>query len=200
MLYYIYEVTIMAKTKKSKQWAAVILDNYNDEYYEGVEEMLEQERKDQIAAGEDEDDVYVQDIDSYINESFDSQWSSLDDYELPRNVLACGNYESRYGFGSGAGGKVYIDLGIHSILEKLGKDCDYAKLGWKRKNGNLNFIGTHHDGTIYCELRELTDKGVELYQDWEYGNKLGDYSVQQIHEKLWNSPVYTKRIQFKSAY
>lgn len=184
----------MAKTKKSKQWGCVLLDNYNDEFYEGVEEMLEQERKDQIAAGEDEDDVYVQDIDSYINESSELQYSDLGGYKFPKHFLVCGYYSSRYGFGSGAGGKAILNADIYTVLSKAGKDCDYMKLGWEKKNGNLKFIGTHHDGTVTYEIRELTDKGAELYEDWEYGDRLGSLNVQQIHEKMWKSPVYTKRI------
>lgn len=184
----------MAKTKKSKQWGCVLLDNYNDEYYEGVEEMLEKERQDQIAAGEDPDDVYVQDIESYINESSEIQYSDLDGYNFPENFLVCGYYTSRYGFGSGAGGKAILNADIYTVLSKAGKDCDYMKLGWEKKNGNLKFIGTHHDGTVEYEIRELTDKGTELYQDWEYGDRLNNLNVQEIHEKLWNSRTYTKRI------
>ena len=184
----------MAKAKKSKQWGYVLLDSYNDEYYEGIEEMLENERKDQIAAGEDPEDVYVQDIESYINESSELQYSELNYYNFPKHYLVCGYYSSRYGFGSGAGGKAILDADIYTVLSKAGKDCDYMKLGWEKKNGNLKLIGTHHDGTVTYEIRELTDKGAELYQDWEYGDRFSNLSVKQIHEKMWKSPVYTKRI------
>lgn len=184
----------MVKTKKSKQWGCVLLDNYNDEYYEGVEERLEKERQEQIVAGEDEDNVYVQDIESYINESSEVQYSELGYYNFPENFLVCGYYSSLYGFGSGAGGKAILNADIYTVLSKAGKDCDYMKLGWKKKNGNLMFIGTHHDGTVTYEIRELTDKGADLYKDWEYGDRLSNLDVQQIHEKMWKSPVYTKRI------
>lgn len=184
----------MAKTKKSKQWGCVLLDSYNDEYYEEAEKRLEQERQDQIACGEDEEDIYVQDIYDYINEAADEQYAQLEDYKFPKHFLVCGYYSSRYGFGSGAGGKAILNADIYTVLSKAGKDCDYMKLGWERKNGNLKFIGTHHDGTVTYEIRELTDKGAELYEDWEYGDRLGSLNVQQIHEKMWKSPVYTKRI------
>lgn len=183
----------MAKTKKSKQWGCVLLDNYNDEYYEGVEEQLEKERQDQTDVDEDEEDDY-EDIYDYINQTSELQYSDLKDYKFPNNFLVCGYYSSRYGFGSGAGGKAILDADIYTVLSKAGKDCDYMKLGWEKKNGNLKLIGTHHDGTVTYEIRELTDKGADLYKDWEYGDRLRNLDVQQIHEKMWKSPVYTKRI------
>lgn len=182
----------MAKTKKSKQWGCVLLDNYNDEYYEGVEEQLEKARQEQTE-DEDEEEDY-EDVYDYINQASEIQYSDLKDYKFPDNFLVCGYYSSRYGFGSGAGGKAILNADIYTVLSKTGKDCDYMKLGWERKNGNLKFIGTHHDGTVTYEIRELTDKGAELYKDWEYGDRLGNLDVQQIHEKMWKSPVYTKRI------
>lgn len=183
----------MAK-KKSKQWGCVLLDSYNDEYYEGIEEMLDKERQDQIDVGEDPEDVYVQDIYSYINESSEQQYSDLGDYKFPKHFLVRGRYESRYGFGSGDGGKVLLDTDIYGLIQRAGKDCDYLKLGWEKNNGNLKFIGTHHDGTVYYEIREVTDKGVELYQDWDYGERLTNLDERELHEKMWNSRTYTKRI------
>ena len=69
-------------------------------------------------------------------------------------------------------------------LYKFWKDCDYIKV-WD-ENGHLYFMASHHDGTNYAELKELTDKGHEYMNNhiWE--------SDREVHEKLFNSNFYTK--------
>lgn len=52
--------------------------------------------------------------------------------------------------------------------------------------GHLYIKATHHDGTNYAELKELTCRGSN-YADNHYCD-----SDRDVHEKLWNSNFYTK--------
>lgn len=54
------------------------------------------------------------------------------------------------------------------------------------ENGHLYIKATHHDGTNYAELKELTDKGAK-YKDNHYWD-----SDEEVHTKLFNSNFYTR--------
>ena len=105
-----------------------------------------------------------------------------------------GNFieKSNYGFllcgsvgrwnGTAEGGLFVKDF---DDLYRFWKDCDYIKV--YDEGGHLHIECSHHDGTNYGELKELTNKGKE-YSD----NHYYDYSDRELHEKLWNSNFYTK--------
>lgn len=151
---------------KEKEWVTVVFDNYGHDY---------------------DGDYEAEQLD----------WEMMaEGFKFPEMFVVTGRYESRYGIGSGEGGMV-IDTPMKSFqdfISKIGKDCDYFKIGWDKVRGNLKVICTHHDGTNFYEVKELTESGARAYQDWSYSSRFTDLSRRGITEKIWNSKTYSKRI------
>ncbi len=63
--------------------------------------------------------------------------------------------------------------------------CDYIE--FYDANGHFRIRCSHHDGTNYYEVRELTPAGIEYESN--HGSSM---PTRQLHEKLWNSSKYTK--------
>jgi len=89
------------------------------------------------------------------------------------------------------------DIGeFEDLYYKALKDCDYVKVS--DNNGHLYITGTHHDGTNSFEVKVLTDKGEEYYDNWNYGysSRLDNLSEQEIlkniYERYSRLPNYYK--------
>ena len=96
------------------------------------------------------------------------------------NKLICVGSVGRWN-GVFSGGFVFNTL--DELLSKAGKDCNYFKI--YDCNGHLYMHCSHHDGSCSFEIKELTDKGVEYYDNWNY-----DWEDQRpdsyIFEQLMN--------------
>ena len=69
------------------------------------------------------------------------------------------------------------------------------------KGGHYEFhvLGKHHDGTDHWVIKELTDKGIQYYENWNYN--YGDKRTEEeVHQILWNNSHYTKNIEFTKRY
>ena len=89
------------------------------------------------------------------------------------------------------------DIGeFEDLYYKALKDCDYVKV--YDNNGHLYITGSHHDGTNSFEVKVLTDKGEEYYENWNYGysSRLDNLSEQEIlkniYERYSRLPNYYK--------
>ena len=91
-------------------------------------------------------------------------------------VGTCGLWNGTYD------GGCYVDK--FDDLYKFWKDCRDIKV--YDECGHLYIKATHHDGTNYAELKELTCKGSEYA-----GNHYWD-SDQDVHKTLWNSNFFTR--------
>ena len=60
------------------------------------------------------------------------------------------------------------------VYYKAIKDCDYIRL--EDKGGHLYLACSHHDGTNHFEIKEVTERGQQYYQNWEYGT---DHRTEQ---------------------
>jgi hypothetical protein len=69
-------------------------------------------------------------------------------------------------------------------LYKFWNNCDYIKV--YDEGGHLYIKASHHDGSNYAELKELTCAGSEYAGEHYYD------SDKEVHEKLWNSTYYTR--------
>lgn len=88
----------------------------------------------------------------------------------------CGRWNGRYNGG--------CFVNNFDDLYKFWKDCDYIKV--YDENGHLYMKATHHDGTNYAELKELTNKGVE-YKVKHYWD-----SDEETHNVIFNNNFYSK--------
>ena len=83
--------------------------------------------------------------------------------------------------GQHEGGTIIEDF---EDMRKLWNDCDYVHI--YDKNGHLYIKCSHHDGINYYELRELTQKGLDLY---ERHNLWGDeWTDRRLHKTLFKKP------------
>lgn len=91
-------------------------------------------------------------------------------------IGTCGLWDGTYD------GGCYIEN--FDDLYRFWKDCDYIKV--YDEGGHLYLKATHHDGTNYAELKELTSKGY-TYKDNHYWD-----SDRDVHTTLWSSNFYTR--------
>ena len=69
---------------------------------------------------------------------------------------------------------------------------DWYDIKLEDENGHLFYTQADHDGTIYQELRVLTDAGYDLLERWyEDEGRLTHLSEWEIFDKVWNSSHYS---------
>ena len=82
-----------------------------------------------------------------------------------------------------------------SLFYQAITDCDYIKL--YDENGHFYLTCSHHDGTCHFEVKEITDKGSEYLNRWEYS--YGDKRTErQVHTQIYNRysrlPNYANKV------
>lgn len=169
----------------------VLFSNYSwendesgkDQYDYAREYLFEEYAEDE--GWESEDDISDERVNQEVYDQSEFAWDDFK-YEFDSflqnsqtGFLLCGDVGTWRG--SMAGG-CYVDK--FDDLYKFWDSCDYIKV--YDDGGHLYIKASHHDGTNYAELKELTKKGVE-YKDNHYWD-----SDQEVHEKLFNSNFYTK--------
>lgn len=157
----------------------VLFNNYEgydfDEYkMEGIREDIS-------------DELIWFEIDDAQGEDWDNMKRQLEDDFDDSQVLVVGT--TGLWNGNFSAGK--LCKSIEDALDKAFVDCEYKKV-WYEK-GHLYLEGTHHDGTNTYEVKKVTDKGLDYYDNWNYSqdSRTKGYSEQEIHEKMWKSSKYT---------
>lgn len=110
-------------------------------------------------------------------ENWEAAKTELENYFEGKTVIIYGNV-GRWN-GNFAGGIVTDDF-IDGLYKAI-KDCDYISI--TDSNGHLYIKSTHHDGTNYFEVREVTEKGIDYLNNWEY-NWNDDRSKEYIHGQI----------------
>lgn len=75
------------------------------------------------------------------------------------------------------------------------KDCDYIRI--YDENGHLYLTCSHHDGTNHFEIKEVSNKGTEYLERWEYnwGDKRSERDVHtQIFRRYSKLPRYAEKV------
>ena len=62
------------------------------------------------------------------------------------------------------------------------KDCAYWKF-WD-ENGHLYLKCSHHDGTNWFEVKQMTERGAKYLDNWEYGNWDDERTERDIHDRI----------------
>ena len=158
----------------------VIYNNYDlEKYFEDAKEYLideydnedptENEIWDEIYRMDelDRDDVFDELKDIFSNGKFIA-------------IGTCGLWTGNY-----AGGFVFNDF---DEMCSYFSGCDYFKF-WD-ENGHLFVKASHHDGTHYVEVKQLTEKGIKYLENWEYSDD--KRTKQYVYEKLFNDSHYTR--------
>lgn len=71
------------------------------------------------------------------------------------------------------------------------KDCDYVRI--TDDMGHFEIECSHHDGTNYFEVKELTEDGCVWYDDNKY-----DMFDEELHTALWENNEWTRLPYFAS--
>lgn len=122
------------------------------------------------------DEVYFQDSVSY--DDFKREFSGFIN-QSANGFLLCGTIGRWTGPCSGG---CYINC--FDDLYNFWGGCDYIKV--YDKKGHLYIEASHHDGTNYAELKEITDKG-GIYKNSHYYD-----SDREVHDTLFNNNFYTR--------
>ena len=78
---------------------------------------------------------------------------------------------------------------------KATQDCDYWK--FYDENGHLYLTCSHHDGTCHYEIKEVTEKGIQYLENWEYDwddKRSEQYVHTQIFRRYSRIPRFAERV------
>lgn len=160
-------------------WSNYYNDMFTQEAIEDAKEYLLEEKE----------EVTEEDIETYIYNQNDCDYEVISDYikyqfNNKGKLLAVGTV-GRWD-GTFAGGRI---INTFRELLDLFEHCDCIK--FEDDNGHLYVTGSHHDGSIKIEVKELTKKGEDYADrhDW-------DMSDRELHKKLWNSNNYTRLFRY----
>lgn len=148
----------------------VIFDNYD------TEDLEEEIRNDEEYKDFDDNDIGSL-ISVILNEDYYRAKEDLYSAFVNTRMVcvgSCGRWDGVYDGG-------FVSDDIDEVLEKVLKDCDYVKI-WD-ENGHLFIHGTHHDGSITVEVKALTAKGSEYYDNWNYGSD--NRTEREVMENLF---------------
>lgn len=135
---------------------------------------------------EDISDTRVYDeIDVQRGFIFEDEMEMIKSFFEDKQLLVCGSCGLWYGRVDG-GKVITVDN-----LSDLWNDCGMCYIHLYDENGHFFVEVAHHDGTNCFEVKVLTEKGYEIYSDWEYDYRYSELSEREIHEKLWNDSHYT---------
>ena len=74
---------------------------------------------------------------------------------------------------------------FEDLFNDLLRDCNDWEFS-EDENGVLNLKCSHHDGTNYFNIKTLTEKGSNLYDDWYYDLDTNE-SEEEVHKKIFDN-------------
>ena len=173
----------MAK-KTKKQNIVVLFDNYNNYDFDEIKANIMEDYDEPIS------DNFVYDVMSlYEKEDWEEMMSYLKSVEKYHKWVMCGTAGTWQG--RRECGQIYEN--IDKAMSAITKDCEYVKV-WSEK-GHLYVQASHHDGTHNLELKLITDKGWETYDNWMYSNcgaSLDAKNRYQLFEMIFNCNFFSK--------
>lgn len=173
----------MAK-KTKKQNVVVLFDSYNNYDFDAIKANIMEDYDEPIS------DNYVYDVMSlYQQEDWEEMMSYLKNVEKYHKWVMIGTAGTWQG--RRECGQIYEN--IDNAISAITKDCDYVKV-WS-ENGHLYVQASHHDGTHNVELKLITDKGWETYDNWlcsNCGASLDAKNRYQVFEMIFDYNLFSK--------
>lgn len=84
---------------------------------------------------------------------------------------------------------------FEDFFYKATSDCHYWKL--YDENGHLYLTCSHHDGTCHFEIKEVTDNGIQYFENWEDNwddKRTEEYVHTQIIKKYSRLPRFVEKV------
>ena len=172
----------------------VIYNNYDlDENYPD-DELIEMAIESGWIDEEERDEVSDEQLWKWRNTLDECDWDDakveLSDFFERKDVIMVGTIGRWDGtYDGGMIGEFW------DIYWKAIKDCDYIKI--YDVNGHFYIYCSHHDGNNFFEVREVTDKGYEYYDRWQYdygNNKSERYIHNQIIKRYSRLPRFAEKV------
>ena len=164
----------------------VIYDNYNlDEMWNDAKEsLIEHLERENPTDSEIWEEIYL--LDSF---NWDEEKARMEEtFSSDKTFIAvgtCGLWTGQF-----PGGFIFSTLG--ELMDHL-VDCEYFRF-WD-VNGHFHLKASHHDGTHFLEVKELTPRGVQYHDNWHY-NWSDKRSMQEVYERLFADSHYSRLINF----
>lgn len=173
----------MAKQTK-KQNIVVLFDSYNNYDFDKIKAELIEVNDEPIS------DDYVYDLISLCQEDdWNEMMSYLKSVEKYHKWVILGSA----GTWQGSRECSQIFDNIDNAISAITRDCEFIKV-WS-ENGHLYVQASHHDGTHNLELKLITDKGWEIYDNWLSsccGASLDAKNRYQVFEMIFDYNLFSK--------
>lgn len=173
----------MAK-KTKKQNIVVLFDSYNNYDFDEIKANIMEDYDEPIS------DNYVYDVMSiYQEEDWNEMMSYLQSVEKYHKWVMLGSAGTWQG--SRECGQIYEN--IDKAMSAITQHCEFIKV-WS-ENGHLYVQASHHDGTHNVELKLITDKGWETYDNWMCSNcgaSLDAKNRYQVFEMIFDYNLFSK--------
>ena len=86
-------------------------------------------------------------------------------------------------------GTIFDDF--EKFFYRATEDCRYWK--FYDENGHLYLTCSHHDGTCHYEIKEITNRGIEYFENWN-DKRSEKYIHTQIINKYSRVPRYLEKV------
>lgn len=167
----------------------IIFNNYDfneEEMLNSILEMHEEMTKEDVTLEMIYDEWYDQE-----EIWFEDEFSDLVKFFDGKKIICFGSV-GRWN-GTFRGGEIFESF--EDAYYRMTKDCDYVKI--YEENDHLYIQCSHHDGTNNFEVKVLTDKGEDYYDNWEYmifpnDARNEEYIHNQIIKRYSRLPRYCK--------
>ena len=154
-----------------------LFDNYDFDRDEIIESILSY--RDDITEDDITDNMIYDEWYSQLEVWFEDIFSDLKKFFDNKQIICFGNI-GRWNSYFDAG-KIFDDF--EKAWYDMTKDCDYIRI--TDDNGHLYIDCSHHDGNNHFEIKVLTDKGAEYYDNWNYYSWRGDNRTEeQVHTQI----------------
>ena len=167
----------------------IIFNNYDfneEDIINSILEMNEELTREDITTEMICDEWYVQE-----DFWFEDEFSALIEFFKDKKIICFGSV-GRWD-GTFKGGEIFESF--EDAYYRMTKDCDYVKI--YEEDGHLYIQCSHHDGTNNFEIKILTEKGEDYYNNWEYmifpnDARNEEYIHNQIIKRYSKIPRYCK--------
>lgn len=153
---------------------------------------FEEEKNLYIEMLDDAHDVTDNEIYEHISFIEQLEWETLKDTLTEMNPngkwIVMGNVG--HWSGSHKGGNVFD--GTDCLFNAIADSGERIKVYFE--DDHLYFNAADHDGSSCMEIKALTDKGYNVYDNWNYSyhSTIEDKSEYQVLEGLWGCNIYSK--------
>lgn len=167
-------------------------DTYDEEF---VQNYLEE-----IGEEYNPDEAHWFLIEEMMETDFETEINQIDDYLAGRTktdrdlnpnwgntIVAGGTIDTWHGVNKGFS----TFRNMNELLDGPFKDCDLSTFSIDDECGELNICAAHHDGSVSVDIRQLTDAGEKVLEQFEEMGATGSFK-----KKIWDRENLCQPLHF----